>query len=224
MTKYKRTELAGYVIELARDYSMRIQVGTKEDSGNGFGRTIKAIPVWSRWYSTDDSLELTRDFPAIGNEFFKKALGELPRVSIGDSSVVDFLGVPVRSTKVNGIEHFNAADFGRAIGVELLTKYRHPLAEIDVEGDNIYFNNYGLANMTLTFAFFVECETKAAQQINQERLRRSLLDAGVTNNDVTELMTLARFDEGICKRIVEILTAEIEIFRAKHDGKYPELI
>jgi hypothetical protein len=222
MSKHKKTELAGYVIELAKDYSMRVQVGTKEDTANGFGRTTKVIPVWSRWYGLDDGHDISKDFPKLGEEFFKKALGTLPRVTIGNSSVVDFLGVPVRSTKVNGKEHFNATDFGNAIGVELLTEYRHPLAQIDVDGDEMSFNTYGMANMVLTFAFFVECESSAAQQNNQERLRRGLLDAGVATSDVSEWMALARFDEEICKCIVETLAADIEMFRINHNGNYPE--
>jgi hypothetical protein len=217
-------QYGGVNIQICSDESLRVQTGEKKDSANGFGREIKSVPVWSRWYSIPGELdEVLKDFPQIGRGMFSDYVAEMPRTTYGDTSLIDFDGVPVRQKTVNGQKFFNAEDVENLLGIRFLGDYSHPDAQVEVleSEDLMKFNELGLANFILKAAFFFEVETPEGSQRNVQRLIDSLTEAGVADSQIDEWMDLARFDADVCRQIVETIASQIKIYRLNNDGQFP---
>ncbi len=217
-------EYGGLTIQICSDKNLRVKIGEKKDSANGFSREIKTVPTWSRWYAIPDELdEVLKDFPRICQGLFSDYVNEMPRTTFGDDALIDFDGTPVRQKTVNGQTFFNAEDVENLLGIRFLGDYNHPdaLAEVCEHEDLLKFNELGLANFMLKAAMFLEADTQEGHERNHQRLADALRDAGVSDDQAGEWMTAARFDEDICKTIVETLAAQIKIYRLNNDGNYP---
>ena len=73
--------IGGLVVELRADESFRVRI----QQG-----------IYSRRYTTEDIEQITKDFPTLAEALVMEGYRNLPRVKLGDETIVNINGSPVR--------------------------------------------------------------------------------------------------------------------------------
>ncbi|WP_322679145.1 MULTISPECIES: hypothetical protein [unclassified Nostoc] len=73
--------IGGLVVELRADESFRVRIQPG---------------IYSRRYTTEDIEQLEKDFPTVAEALVMEGYKALPRVKLGDETIVDVMGTPVR--------------------------------------------------------------------------------------------------------------------------------